>query len=106
MAHDYAGVLLFDQINTRHATDTTDMQVWCAHYETRCVFVLAQGPVVLFDYTKKGGTGMAPPGFNSAMPGFGEDLKDREIWAVLAFIKSRWPREVLARQRQITARSR
>ena len=51
MAHDYAGVLLFDQINTRHATDTTDMQVWCAHYETRCVFVLAQGPVVLFDYT-------------------------------------------------------
>ena len=61
---------------------------------------------VLFDYTKKGSAGMALPGFNSAMPGFGEDLKDREIWAVLAFIKSRWPREVLARQRQITARSR
>ena len=61
---------------------------------------------VLFDYTKKGSAGMALPGLNSAMPGFGEDLKDREIWAVLAFIKSRWPRKVLARQRQITARSR
>ena len=61
---------------------------------------------VLFDYTKNGGAEMAPPGFKSAMPGFGEDLKDGEIWAVLAFIKSRWPREVLARQRQITARSR
>ncbi|MCH7936957.1 MAG: hypothetical protein IH994_07690 [Proteobacteria bacterium] len=51
-----------------------------------------------------GGAGMGPPGFKSAMPGFGENLKDDEIWAVLAFIKSRWPREVLARQRQITAR--
>ena len=60
---------------------------------------------VLFDYTKLGGAGMAPPGFNSAMPGFGGNLKDDEIWAVLAYIKSRWPTEVLARQRQITARS-
>ncbi len=59
---------------------------------------------VLFDYTKKGGAGMAPPGFKSAMPGFGGNLKDAEIWAVLDYIKSRWPREVLARQRQITAR--
>ena len=61
---------------------------------------------VLFDYTKLGGAGMAPPGFKSAMPGFGGNLEDDEIWAVLAFIKSRWPREVLARQRQITARGR
>jgi len=59
---------------------------------------------VLFDYTKLGGAGMAPPGFKSAMPGFGGNLKDDEIWAVLAYIKSRWPGEVLARQRQITAR--
>ncbi len=59
---------------------------------------------VLFDYTKLGGAAMAPPGFNSAMPGFGGNLKDHEIWAVLAYIKSLWPREVLARQRQITAR--
>ncbi len=59
---------------------------------------------VLLAYTKRGGAGMVPPGFNSAMPGFGGNLKDVEIWAVLAFIKSRWPREVLARQRQITAR--
>lgn len=59
---------------------------------------------VLFDYTKKGGAGMGGPGFKSAVPGFGEDLKDNEIWAVLAYIKSRWPQEVLARQRQITAR--
>ena len=49
-ARDYAGILLFDQINTRYATDATNMQIWSSHYETRCVFVPAQGPVVLFDY--------------------------------------------------------
>ena len=49
-ARDCAGLLLFDQINTRYATDATNMQVWCSHYETRCVFVAAEGPVVLFDY--------------------------------------------------------
>ncbi len=48
--HDYAGLLMFNQINTRYATDATNMQVWCAHYETRCVFVCTDGPVVLFDY--------------------------------------------------------
>ncbi len=47
---DVAGLLMFDQINTRYATDATNMQVWCSHYETRCVFVGLDGPVVLFDY--------------------------------------------------------
>lgn len=49
---DFAGLLLFDPINTRYATDATNMQIWCAHYETRCVFVATEGPVVLFDYAK------------------------------------------------------
>ena len=60
----------------------------------------------LFDYTRLGGAGMGIPGFKSAMPGFKGNLKDREIWAVLAFIKSRWPGPVLARQRQINARGK
>jgi Xaa-Pro aminopeptidase len=47
---DCAGILLFDQINTRYACDATNMQVWCAHYETRCLFVATDGPTVLFDY--------------------------------------------------------
>ena len=49
-AKDYAGILLFDQVNTRYATDATNMQVWCSHYETRCVFVATDGPLILFDY--------------------------------------------------------
>ena len=47
---DCAGALLFDQVNARYAVDATNMQIWCAHYETRCVFVATEGPVVLFDY--------------------------------------------------------
>jgi len=50
--HDYIGALLFDPISTRYVTDCTNMQVWCTHYETRCVLVMTDGPVVLFDYAK------------------------------------------------------
>ena len=42
--------LFFDQINVRYTTDATNMQIWCSHYEARCVFVALEGPVVLFDY--------------------------------------------------------
>lgn len=45
-----AAALFFDQINVRYATDATNMQIWCSHYEARCVFVPLEGPVVLFDY--------------------------------------------------------
>ena len=47
---DLAGALLFDQLNTRYVTDATNMQVWCAHYEARCVFITAEGPIILWDF--------------------------------------------------------
>ncbi|HJN22416.1 MAG TPA: cytochrome c [Rhodospirillales bacterium] len=59
---------------------------------------------MLFDYTKMGGGALAAPGFKSAMPGFGEVLSDREIWAVLAFIKSCWPATIQARQERLNKR--
>jgi mono/diheme cytochrome c family protein len=33
-------------------------------------------------------------------------LSDEEIWAVLAYIKSRWPPDIQERQRQIDRASR
>ena len=59
---------------------------------------------LLFNYTKKGGKAMVPSGFKSNMPGFADTLSDGEIWAVLAFIKSKWPEEV--RERQATLNKR
>lgn len=49
-ARDYAGALLYDPVNIRYATDSTNMQLWVAHNPTRYCFVATDGPVVLFDY--------------------------------------------------------
>jgi len=37
------------------------------------------------------------------MPAFGAKLADDEIWAVLAFIKSHWSREVLSYRAEMTS---
>lgn len=47
---DYAAIILYDQLNTRYATDATNMQLWCTHNENRWVYVPAEGPVILFEY--------------------------------------------------------
>ena len=47
---DLAGALLYDPVNIRYATDSTNMQLWVAHNPTRHCFVATEGPVVLFDY--------------------------------------------------------
>lgn len=47
---DMAAVLLFDPLNIRYATDTSNMQVWTLHNPARYAFVPADGPVVLFDF--------------------------------------------------------
>lgn len=52
--HDYAGIILYDQLNTRYATDVTNMQIWCSHNENRYVFIAAEGPVIVFEYGGKG----------------------------------------------------
>jgi len=53
---------------------------------------------LLFEYTKLGGAALGPDGFKSAMPGFKDVLNDTEIRAVLAYIKSRWPKDVQDKQ--------
>ena len=49
-ANDYAGILLFDPLNIRYATDTTNMQLWVAHNPARACFVSADGYVILWDF--------------------------------------------------------
>ena len=51
-ARDYGGVLLFDPLNIRYATDTTNMQLWNAHNPFRAVLLCADGHMVLFDYVR------------------------------------------------------
>lgn len=61
---------------------------------------------MLFNNTKLGGAVGAPAGFKSAMPAFGEQLSDKQIWAVLSYIKSRWPKGARIRQERINKQSR
>jgi mono/diheme cytochrome c family protein len=61
---------------------------------------------VLFDITRNGGASVAPPGFPSRMPAYAGTLSERDIWAVLAFIKSTWPADIRSRQDAVTRRAR
>ena len=49
-AHDCAGLLLFDPLNIRYATDSTNMQLWTTHNAARACFVPPSGKMVLFDF--------------------------------------------------------
>ncbi len=47
---------------------------------------------LLFCITKQGLVSpYAPVNYKSDMPGWGDTFRDEDIWAVLAYIKSRWP---------------
>ena len=48
--NDCAGLVVFDPLNIRYATDTTNMQVWIAHNAARSCFIATDGPVVLFEF--------------------------------------------------------
>ena len=47
---DLAGVLMFDPLNIRYATDTTNMQLWITHNHARACFVAASGHMILWDF--------------------------------------------------------
>jgi mono/diheme cytochrome c family protein len=59
---------------------------------------------VLFDIVKNGLVPgkTAPEGYQSDMPAYGSLLSDEDITAVLAYIKSQWPPELLELQRKVT----
>jgi len=59
----------------------------------------------LFRVTKFGSSAVAGGTYESDMPGFEKVLSDDDIWAVIAFIKSRWPVDILKRQESITRRT-
>ena len=50
-ARDLAGIILYDPVNVRYATDAPNMQLWCAHNEARYLYVPAEGPVRLFEFS-------------------------------------------------------
>ncbi len=49
-ARDWGGILMFDPLNIRYATDSTNMQLWNTHNPFRACLVCADGHMVLWDY--------------------------------------------------------
>jgi Xaa-Pro aminopeptidase len=47
---DLAGIVVYDPLNVRYATDSTDMQLWVMHNAVRYAFVATEGPVILWDF--------------------------------------------------------
>ena len=47
---DLAGIVVYDPLNVRYATNSTDMQLWCTHNAVRYAFVATEGPVILWDF--------------------------------------------------------
>ncbi len=50
VARDLPGIIVYDPINIRYATDSTNMQLWVLHNATRFCFIGAGGKVILYDY--------------------------------------------------------
>lgn len=59
---------------------------------------------VLFAITKNG-PGAYPRGYRTDMPAFGHSLTDKEIAAILAFVKSTWPADMQLRQARRSLKS-
>ena len=46
----YGGLLMFDPLNIRYTTDSTNMQLWNTHNPFRAVLLCADGYMVIWDY--------------------------------------------------------
>ena len=49
-ARDYGALVVFDPLNIRYATDSTNMQLWNTHNPFRALIVCADGHMVIWDY--------------------------------------------------------
>ncbi len=47
---DLGGMLLYDPVNVRYATDCRNMQIWTMHNSARYCLVPAEGKATIFDY--------------------------------------------------------
>jgi len=57
---------------------------------------------MLFEFVKYGPQRFAGADYQSKMPAYAEVLPDRAIWAVLAYIKSTWPDEIIRRHNRFS----
>ncbi|MEH6575495.1 MAG: Xaa-Pro peptidase family protein [Amphritea sp.] len=47
---DCSAMLLYDPVNIRYATDSSNMQIWTMHNFARYALIFAEGPVILWEF--------------------------------------------------------
>ena len=47
---DCAGILLYEPLNIRYATDSANMSLWTSHNAARYALVMTEGPVIIFEF--------------------------------------------------------
>jgi len=45
-----AGILLYDPVNIRYATDSTNMSLWTSRNAARYSLIMTEGPVIIFEF--------------------------------------------------------
>ena len=55
----------------------------------------------LFDIVKYGGQPFSPPDYRNRMPAYERLLADGDIWAILAYVQSRWDADTWQRRRDL-----
>jgi len=56
---------------------------------------------MLFEFTKYGPQKFAGSDYKSIMPAYSGKLSDEEIWNALAYIKSKWPKEIQKKHTEV-----
>ena len=90
VARDYGGLLMFDPLNIRYATDSTNMQLWNTHNPFRAVLLCADGYMVIWDYKNSPFLSAFNPLVREARSGadfFYFDRGDRAYDAALVFAR-------------------
>ena len=55
----------------------------------------------LFDIVKYGGQPFSPPHYRNRMPAYEHLLADGDMWAILAYVQSRWSADTWQRRRDL-----
>ena len=98
VAREYGGLLMFDPLNIRYATDSTNMQLWNTHNPFRAVLLCADGYMVIWDYKNSPFLSAFNPLVREARSGadfFYFDRGDKAYDAALVF--ARQVRDLIAR---------
>lgn len=91
-----------------HGADLAGQPDWDANYPTGnrpAVPLAGDSPIWrlsdqgIFQVIKYGGQASSPAEYQNNMPAYGDSLSDGNIWALVAFIKSRWTGALHQRQK-------